>query len=540
MPFSLTNAPATFQSLIQDTLCDILDISCVIYLDDILVYSQLGQDHDNQVRQVLEHLCSACLFTNAKKCEFDKASVEYLGFIILSKGVQMNSKKFKTVTEWPMPQTIKQIQSFLGFTNFYQHFIHHYADLALPLNSLTTKKYKESFTGLTDAAKNAFKQLKTVFTMAPVLQHFNPKLLSTLVTDASDYTFASILLQPDNQELLHPVAYYSRKFSPVEINYKIHDKELLAIVDSFRDMHSWLIGSPHPITVLSDHKNLEYFMSSHVLNRRQAWWSMFLSEFNFKLDYAPGKKNPADTPSRRPDFMPQKGDEVMQFQNKVLLTDEHLDWLFPHIHSQSSKNPQLSQISSLSTFTINNSEILDKFKAAFQSDTEWHDLIAKSDNSFTFSGNLVFHDNCLYVPSSLRSEIVHSQHDSVLAGHPGCAVTYDLVKRDYSWPGMRRYIQSYVSSCEHCTRIKHFTHKPYRLLQPLDIPDRPWQSIAMDFIVKLSQSHGFDSIWVICDRMTRAAHFVPIRESMDAPELAHLFIDHVFCHHGFPQAIVSD
>ena len=535
MPFGLTNAPATFQSLIQDTLRDILDISCVVYLDDILIYSRPGQDHDNMVRQVFKRLRAARLFANAKKCEFDRASVEYLGFIISSKGVQMNPKKFNTITEWPLPKSVKQIQSFLGFTNFYRRFIHHYADLAIPLNLLTTKKFKESFTGLTDAARNAFEQLKLAFTTAPVLQHFNPVLPSTLITDASDYAFASILLQPDTENLLHPVAYYSRKFTPAEINYEIHDKELLAVVDSFRDMRSWLIGSPHPISVISDHKNLEYFMTSRVLNRRQARWSMFLSEFNFKLDYAPGKKNPADGPSRRPDFIPQKGDEVVKFQNKSLLTDDHLERLFPRIDTRPSQ-----QVSALSTFMVDNSELLDKFKTAFQTDTEWRDAFAQLDNSFSFSGNLVFHNDRLFVPLSLRPEILHSRHDSVLAGHPGRALTYDLVKRDYSWPNMRRYIRNYVTSCEHCARIKNVTHKPYGLLQPIEIPNRPWQSITMDFIVKLPPSHGFDSIWVICDRMTRAAHFIPIRETMDAPELSRLFLDQVFRHHGFPQAIISD
>ena len=151
--------------------------------------------------------------------------------------------------------------------HFYRRFIHHYANFAIPLNILMTKKCQESFTGLTEATKHAFEELKLAFTTAPVLQHFNPTLPLTLITDASDYAFAAILLQPDNEHLLHPVSYYSQKFTPAEINYEIHDKELLAIIDTFRDMRAWLIGSPHPITVLSDHKNLEYFMVSWILNR---------------------------------------------------------------------------------------------------------------------------------------------------------------------------------------------------------------------------------------------------------------------------------
>lgn len=117
---------------------------------------------------------------------------------------------------------------------------------------------------------------------------------------------------------------------------------------------------------------------------------------------------------------------------------------------------------------------------------------------------------------------------------------YNLIQCDFSWLGMRRYVQSYVTLCEQCQRTKNVTHKPYRLLQPLDIPNRPWLSISMDFIVRLPPSHGYDSIWVICDRMTRATHFIPTCETMDAPQLAHLFIDRIFRHHGFPRAIASD
>jgi RNase H-like domain found in reverse transcriptase len=199
----------------------------------------------------------------------------------------------------------------------------------LPLHALTTKTTQKSFPGLDESAKRAFNTLKTAFTTAPLLRHFNSFSPSTIITDASDFALASILLQPDNNGLLHPVAFHSSKFTPAEINYEIHDKELLSIIDCFRDMCSWLIGSPHPITVISDHKNLEYFMSSRLLNRRQARWSMFLSEYDFQLDYAPGKKNPADSPSRRPDYSPKKGDDVLLNQNKPLLTDHHLYRLFP-------------------------------------------------------------------------------------------------------------------------------------------------------------------------------------------------------------------
>lgn len=464
MPFGLTNAPATFQAFIQDTLRDLLDVICVVYLDDILIYSKPGQDHDAMVQQVLERLRSANLFANAKKCEFDKSQVEYLGFIISSQGVQMNPKKFSTIVDWPVPNTVKKIQSFLGFTNFYRRFIHHYADLVLPLNSLTTNTAKLSFKGLTDAAKDAFEKLKTAFTTAPVLCHFDPLLPTTVVTDASDFALASILLQPDNSQLLHPVAYHSRKFSPAEINYEIHNKELLAIVDTFRDFRSWLVGSPHPIAVISDHKNLEYFMSSQPLNRRQARWAMLLSEYDFQLQYSPGSKNPADAPSRRPDFIPSD----TPFLQRPLLTDYNLHKLFPAFASTSLPNP--SKISALSTFNIDNSELLDDLKRSYQEDTEWREAILSKDVDFTIQDNLVYHKNRLFVPSSMRPNILALRHDSVLSGHPGRAVTVDLVRRDFSWPGLQTFVCSYVKSCPQCARIKNANHKPYGLLKASSIP----------------------------------------------------------------------
>ena len=461
------------------------DISCVAYINDILIFSKPHEDHTSLVKQVLQCLQFAHLFANAEKCEFKQPCVDYLGFVISAQGVQMNPKKLATITDWPLPKTIKQVQSFLGFTNFYRQFIHHYSELASPLHLLTTKTSQMSFKGLDKSAKHAFEALKLSFTTAPLLRHFSPLLPSTLITDASDFALTSILLQPDTNNLLHPIAFHSRKFSPAKINYEIHDKELLSVINSFRSMHSWLISSPHPITVISDHKNLAYFMSSRPLNRFQAHWSMLLSEYNFQLDYTPGTKNPANSPSHRPDFLPQEGDDVLLTQNKSLLTDYHLQRLFP----SSSLHQDPTSISSLSTFNLDNSELLNEFKDNFRQDIEWRDALTKGDTSFSLQNDLVYHNDRLFVPLPLRTKILYSRHDSLLSGHPGHAKTYDLVQRDFSWPGMRRFIRSYVTSCEVCQRVKNGTHKPYGLLQPLDIPDRPWYSISMDFVVIMTGTY---------------------------------------------------
>ncbi|GJE99152.1 polyprotein [Phanerochaete sordida] len=320
MPFGLSNAPATFQAFIQDTLRDYLDVFCVVYLDDILIFSRTQEEHDQHVMKVLDRLKSAQLYANAEKCEFDRSEVTYLGYLLGADGIRMDPKKLDTVASWPEPQNVKDVQSFLGFTNFYRRFVDNYARIVLPLNTLTRKDTPFSFSS---ACRDAFNALKKALLSYPVLRHFDAARPCTLCTDASDFAISGVLQQPDDLGLLHPVGYYSRKLTPAEINYEVYDKELLAVVESFRDMRAWLHGSTPPVSVISDHKNLEYFMSSRVLNRRQARWSMFLSEFNFHLVWGPGLKNVADPPSRRPDFAPRKGDDVLEEQRQTLLTPEH-------------------------------------------------------------------------------------------------------------------------------------------------------------------------------------------------------------------------
>ncbi|OJT06055.1 Transposon Tf2-12 polyprotein [Trametes pubescens] len=538
MPFGLTNAPGIFQGFIQDTLQDLLDVVCVVYIDGILMFSRTQEEHDQHVRLVLERLRSAGLFANAKKCTFDQPEVEYLGYILGADGIKMHPSKLETIADWPAPASVKDVQSFLGLTNFYRRFIDNYAQIVLPLNALTKKASQALPFSLSSAAADAFNALKHAFTTSPLLRHFDPRLPSTLATDASDFAIAGVLHQPDDLGLLHPVAYFSRKLTPAEINYEVYDKELLAIVESFRDLRAWLICTDTPVSVVSDHKSLEHFMTSRILNRRQARWSMFLSEFNFHLSYAPGLRNPADAPSRRVDFAPRRGDAVLQENEKVLLTPLHTEQLFSS--DAPSATPHTFNISAITTLSLVDSDFQERYRRAVRADQEWRAAVARDDKDFVVEGDRVLYRGRPFVPMSLRADILHSRHDSVLAGHPGREKTLNLVRRDFSWPGVAQYVRSYVRACDTCGRIKTPHHRPFGLLRPLDIPDQPWRSISMDFIAKLPVSHGYDSIWVVCDRLTRYAHFIPCNEPMDAPGLAWLFLDRIFRLHGLPSSIISD
>ena len=196
----------------------------------------------------------------------------------------MSPEKVKAISDWPEPRKVKDIQSFLGFANFYRRFIHNYSDIVVPLTRLTRKDAPWNFS---EACRSAFNLLKKAFTSAPILTHWVPDTPLTVETDASDYAIAGILSLTGDDNQLRPVAYYSRTLTTPELNYDTHDKELLAIFEAFKHWRHYLEGSATPVDVVTDHKNLEYFSTSKVLTRRQARWLEFLSQFNLAIRFRP-------------------------------------------------------------------------------------------------------------------------------------------------------------------------------------------------------------------------------------------------------------
>lgn len=597
MPFGLCNAPGTFQNMISDILRPYLDTSVVCYLDDICIFSKSREEHIIHVRQVLQTLLQNNLYVKASKCTWHADQVGFLGFILSKDGIGMDPAKIEAVVGWPEPANVHDLQVFLGFANFYRNQIGYYSKGAKQLTSLL-KKDKEWTWG--ESESDAFRKLKECFVRAPIRTHFDPNKESVVETDASGGAIGGILSQYDEQGTLHPCAYFSRSLQAAELNYKIYDKELLAIVECLKEWRIYLQNSATKTKILSDHKNLEYFTTTKTLNQRQVRWSQVLSEYNFQIVYKPGKSNvKADALSRHSDLQPRREDMLRQ-REQILLKPHQIDLKQdqnqdhdtgsdsdqgnpeakqialsrqltipgPEPHQEVLDNPEagsdpaLDSMPELTTApefncpkqvaatTLSSNTILRDIQAAYQSDPTTTELISKalripkeSDASeydyqnkvLTFHGRLVVPDN-----PELKVRLLETYHDNPIAGHQGQTRTLDLLSRKYYWPGMRDFCKRYVSQCEDCNRNKAPRHKPLGLLQPLPIPDTPWTSISMDYIVKLPISNGYDSILVIVDRLTKMAHFIPCKEAMPTEDFARLFVNNLFKLHGFPKDVISD
>ncbi|KAK3529708.1 hypothetical protein QTP70_034700 [Hemibagrus guttatus] len=296
MPYGLANAPSMFQDFMHEVLRDFLHKFVVVYIDDILIYSRSMADHQRHVAEVLHRLRDYNLFLKAEKCLFHQPTVQFLGYVIDHSGVRMDEKKVTAVQDWPTPTTVKELQRFLGFANFYRRFIRGYSSVTSPLINLLRNKPKTLV--WTPAATHAFQALKQAFTTAPLLVHPDPELPFIVEVDASTTGVGAVLSQQQgNPRKLHPCAFFLRKLNPA--NYDIGNRELLAIKLALEEWRHWLEGAKHPFTVLTDHKNLEYLRAAKRLNPRQARWALFFTRFKFAISYLPGSKNvKADALSR--------------------------------------------------------------------------------------------------------------------------------------------------------------------------------------------------------------------------------------------------
>jgi len=267
MMFGLCNAPTTFQNMMNEIFADLIAQGKIfVYLDDILIHTPSNEGHDEIILEVLCQLKENDLYVKPEKCEFKVSEVEFLGVIVGNGSIAISPKKVSAITEWPIPTCLKDLQSFLGTTNFCRRFIKQYSHVTRPLHHLTKK---DAVWNWTEKEQAVFDMLKKTFTTAPILQIANPSMKLRVDTDASEYAIGAVLYSYINNTW-HPSAYYSRSLVPTEQNYHTYDRECLAIYEALKEWRSLLLGAQHVFEIRTDHQNLVWGNKNQFLSKRHA------------------------------------------------------------------------------------------------------------------------------------------------------------------------------------------------------------------------------------------------------------------------------
>ena len=293
MPFGLCNAPGTFQYLMQDIFKNELDQCVAVYIDDILIYSRTYEEHLKHLELVLKKLKENQLYGKLSKCEFAMKRIEFLGYVIDQNGVQPRDDKVKVVMEWPKLNSVTEVQSFMGFVQYYRKFIPGLSQISLPLTELTKKNNKFIWG---EEQQKSFDTLKRKLASAPVLRIPTRTGKFKVTTDASGSAVGAVLEQEENGEI-RPVAYLSQKLNGSQLNWSIRDKELYAIIVAITKWKHYLLG--RNTIVNTDHKTIET-LNKAEFSSRVAKWSEIWAEFDIEIVYKPGKENKvADALSRK-------------------------------------------------------------------------------------------------------------------------------------------------------------------------------------------------------------------------------------------------
>jgi hypothetical protein len=488
-------------NLMNKVFMEYLDRFVVVFIDDILIYSRNESDHEQHLRLVLQKLRDNQLYTKYSKCEFWIGKKPFLGHIISNGGISVDPAKVKEIMEWRVPTTVTDIWSFMGLAGYYQRFIKGFSKIAKPRTSLLEKGREFKWD---EKCQDSFDQLKKrplsplVLVMPDLQKGFDS------YCDAYGQGLGCVLMREG-----HVIAYASRQLRKQELNHPTHDLELAAFVHALKIWRHYIMGNK--CQVCMDHKSLKYMFTQKDLNLRQRRWLELIKDYGLEIHYHPAKANlVTDALSRKEHvhsaIVAQLPDEIVEdFRRLNLGIVAHTEGVTTDVE------PTLEQ-------EIRKGQIGDaKIK-------EIKDLITEGRvPEFTEDeqGTVWFKDKiCVSEIESLRETIKKEAHDLDYSTHPGSTKMYQDSKQKYWWYGLKRDVAAHVVMCDVCQRVKAEHQRLAGLSHPLKIPEWKWEEIGMDFITGLPRTlRGYDAIWVIMDRLTKVAYFIPVKTTYKGSQL---------------------
>ena len=438
MGFGLTNAPATFQSMMNTILQPYLREFVVVFLDDILIFSKTWSEHMQHVRSVLSVLRDNQLFRKRSKCEFGAESVLFLGHCIDGLHIAPDPDKIAAVKVWPAPTSVTEVRQFLEFTNYFRRFIDQYSSLSKNVEEITGKHARFEWNS---SRQHAFESLKHALLNAPLLRLADVNRPFRVVTDASHFALGCVLLQELEEDAWHPVAYASRKLSAAEQNYTATERETLAIVFALK---TWRIHLYQHFVVITDNMAVVYLKTKPSITKREARWVEFLADYDYTVRHRPGRENPADPLSRRPD-----------------------------LHERNLVENAVPRLNAIEYALAMNDDVSNTISDAYQRDKELTPIIERLKHSLRDNLHDRYYwdestdrlylkaspNNRLCIPQcGVRLKLIQEHHECATAGHPGRDRTYFRLARFSTgpeWVSISRDLSKPVISASERREVSH-------------------------------------------------------------------------------------
>ena len=597
MPFGLKNAPATFQRALDIILSGVRWQICLVYLDDVIVFSRGMKEHIAHLDQVLTLLRAAGVSLKLKKCQFFQSRVDYLGHVISPGKLSMATESSAAFAECKFPRTLTQVRSFLGACNVYRRFVKDFSKIAKPLTDMTRKDAKPDYANPTEAQLTAFETLKARLVSPPILslpRHGRPYLLDT---DASAYQLGCALLQEQEDGEWSPVGYWSYSLNDAERNYSATERECYAVVWAITSLRPYIEGTR--FTVRTDHDALRWLMTLTESSGRLTRWRLRLAEFDFVVQYRPGRVHQVpDALSRleRPRDSAQTAvdDDVPAFEDAtnplLAITRARSRSAAPNSPSPTNAtNPPNSTPAGENTAELLDDDLLDDVEDVDPFDisrinptdeptnltdiapadlpaplTTAEILDAQRNDDFCQTvlsrqdprKDAAFFEDPedgllkrrhpadktliqIVVPSALRPRLCTLAHHAVLAGHPGQNRMFYTLRETYYWPHMAADVAATVRNCRHCARNRLRLRRHMNRLK-LFPATRPLESVAIDILGPLPRTKsGKRFLLVITDRYTKLTQVAALR-SITAYHVAVAFCETWVFKYGPPATLLSD
>lgn len=589
------NAPATFQRLMTRLFRTLLGKSVYVYLDDIFVFSNSLEEHEKALASVFDILRTNKLYLSRKKVDLYSTKMECLGHIIDDRGIHVDSDKMRAIREWPQPQNYHDIQRFLGLVNYVAQFMPNISAYTSPLSGMSSQTM---FTW-NPLHERCFQTIKHIACKAPILKPIDPRLIESgqqifLICDASPHGVGAYCGQGTDWRSCRPAGFLSKKFSNAQVSYRTYEQETLAILEGLSKWEDKLLG--RPLTIVTDHKSLEFFETQGRLSNRQMRWWEYYSRFNAQITYVKGVDNVvADALSRYYASIPvgepipedayvnidirldPEGDTLPLgrfVESRVTNYHPLVERVEPRVEesrelshqppgedgaggSDSGEDDLVDAAWSSGTpsaplkLQLGGANLFELIRKGYAEDT----ILRKVQSNIAHHPRFKSHNGLIYVSNPIGNavvcvpcvthkgrrvtELILDQAHRII-GHQSCRKLLEYVRKWFWWKSLAKDVEEFCSSCGVCQTSKPRPGLPLGLLHNLPIPGRPWESIAMDFVGPFPESNGFDYLLLVIDRLSSMVHLVPTNTTAKATDIAWLFMREIVRLHGLPHSIVSD